>query len=138
MFAQVRDDARHPGGDGATFQPIDDDGTPLPSEYRQLREGIERFFITDINNPAASAKAQSEVPIMFDAWGDDLFLGGITFPGVGTFNHVPGGCNVLYVDGHVEFVKMGEKFPIKNSPAGTYGENLSSWIGPASARIEVY
>ncbi|HUW61781.1 MAG TPA: DUF1559 domain-containing protein, partial [Candidatus Bathyarchaeia archaeon] len=33
--------------------------------YR-LREGIERFFITDINNPAASALAQSEVWIMSD------------------------------------------------------------------------
>ena len=22
-----------------------------------------------------------------------------------SFNHVPGGCNVLYMDGHVEFVK---------------------------------
>ena len=33
--------------------------------YR-LREGIERFFITDINNPAASAQAQSEVPVLWD------------------------------------------------------------------------
>jgi prepilin-type processing-associated H-X9-DG protein len=22
-----------------------------------------------------------------------------------SFNHAPGGCNVLYLDGHVEFVK---------------------------------
>ena len=35
--------------------------------YR-LREGIERFFITDINNPAAGAKAQSSIPVMFDNW----------------------------------------------------------------------
>ncbi len=26
-------------------------------------------------------------------------------------NHIPGGINVLYLDGHVEFVKMGTKFP---------------------------
>ncbi|MFA6245280.1 MAG: DUF1559 domain-containing protein, partial [Candidatus Hydrogenedentales bacterium] len=31
-----------------------------------LREGIERFYISDINNPAASAKAQSEIAVMWD------------------------------------------------------------------------
>ncbi len=62
--------------------------------YR-LREGIERFLITDINNPAASAKAQSEVYIMFD-------LVAIVPEG---YNHIPGGSNVLYMDGHVEFIR---------------------------------
>ncbi|NLT60446.1 MAG: hypothetical protein GXX88_07375, partial [Candidatus Hydrogenedentes bacterium] len=28
------------------------------------------------------------------------------------FNHVPGGCNVLYMDGHVEFIKYPGKFPV--------------------------
>jgi len=64
--------------------------------YR-LREGIERFLITDIFNPAASAQAQSELFIMFDLIG--------TGAGVDSFNHVPGGCNVLYMDGHVAFVR---------------------------------
>jgi prepilin-type N-terminal cleavage/methylation domain-containing protein len=32
----------------------------------RLREGIERFLITDINNPAASARAQSQVYVMGD------------------------------------------------------------------------
>jgi prepilin-type processing-associated H-X9-DG protein len=27
-------------------------------------------------------------------------------------NHVPGGCNVLYMDGHVEFVKYPGKMPV--------------------------
>jgi len=65
--------------------------------YR-LREGIERFLITDINNPASSAKAQSEIAIMWD----NMDLVGANESGT-TFNHVPGGCNVLYLDGHVEF-----------------------------------
>ena len=34
------------------------------STVYRLREGIERFLITDINNPAASAQAQSTVWIM--------------------------------------------------------------------------
>ena len=33
--------------------------------YR-LREGVERFMVTDINNPAASANSQSIVPVMWD------------------------------------------------------------------------
>jgi prepilin-type N-terminal cleavage/methylation domain-containing protein/prepilin-type processing-associated H-X9-DG protein len=68
--------------------------------YR-LREGIERFFITDINNPAASAQAQSEIPVMFD----------MASSSAGEFNHVPGGENVLYMDGHVEFLKFPSDFP---------------------------
>jgi prepilin-type N-terminal cleavage/methylation domain-containing protein/prepilin-type processing-associated H-X9-DG protein len=74
--------------------------------YR-LREGIERFLITDINNPAASATAQSETFIMLDQLGQ----GGT----ISLFNHIPGGCNVLYMDGHVEFIRYPGKAPI-NAP----------------------
>ena len=31
------------------------------------------------------------------------------------FNHVPGGCNVLYLDGHVEFIKFLAKAPIQRN-----------------------
>ena len=71
--------------------------------YR-LREGIERFLITDINNPAASAKAQSSVPIMWDNISTEP-------GGSAEYNHVPGGCNVMYMDGHCEFQKYPGKFP---------------------------
>lgn len=83
--------------------------------YR-LREGIERFLITDINNPAASAKAQSEVPIYWDSVSNT--------PGAGAaFNHVPGGANTLYLDGHVEFVRYEQNgaFPANGLWANTYG-----------------
>lgn len=69
--------------------------------YR-LREGIERFLITDINNPAASAQAQSEIAYYFDLVS--------TTPS--EFNHVPGGSNVLYLDGHVSFVRFATDFPV--------------------------
>jgi prepilin-type N-terminal cleavage/methylation domain-containing protein/prepilin-type processing-associated H-X9-DG protein len=64
--------------------------------YR-LREGIERFLITDINNPAASSRAQSEIQIMAD----------LTSTVVSGYNHAPGGSNILFLDGHVQF----DKFP---------------------------
>jgi len=62
-----------------------------PTHYR-LREGIERFLITDINNPAGSAMAQSEVPVMCDAVAANM-SSQINWAGdeVGLFNHVPGG-----------------------------------------------
>jgi prepilin-type N-terminal cleavage/methylation domain-containing protein/prepilin-type processing-associated H-X9-DG protein len=65
--------------------------------YR-LREGIERFLITDINNPAASAQAQSEIPVIWD-------LIAANPSSANQFNHVPGGMNILYMDGHVAFVR---------------------------------
>ncbi|HNZ48579.1 MAG TPA: DUF1559 domain-containing protein [Candidatus Hydrogenedentes bacterium] len=89
----------HGNGDGNTI-------------YR-LREGIERFLITDINNPAASAQAQSTVPIMADLIGAGA--------GVSVFNHVPGGSNVLYMDGHVEFIRYPTKGPIIKPTASLLG-----------------
>ncbi|NIA13954.1 MAG: DUF1559 domain-containing protein [Nitrospiraceae bacterium] len=69
--------------------------------YR-LREGIERFLITDINNPAASAEAQSEIAVQFDTVD--------TQPS--DFNHIPGGGNVLYMDGHTKFLRFPSEHPV--------------------------
>ncbi len=33
------------------------------------------------------------------------------YGGASTFNHVPGGGNCLYMDGHVEFLRWPSKFP---------------------------
>ncbi len=65
--------------------------------YR-IREGIERFLITDINNPAATAKAQSELWIMMDKLSVEP----------SRYNHIPGGANVLHMDGHVQFFRYQE------------------------------
>lgn len=65
------------------------------TSFPRLREGIERFFITDINNPAGAAEAQSTIAVMWDEIASEATH----------FNHIPGGCNVLYMDGHVEFHK---------------------------------
>ena len=95
----------------------DDDGTPLPDSYPRLREGVERFLITDINNPAAGAQAQSNVAMMFDAWGTAQeshqdYLGQDFDMATLRFNHVPGGSNVLFMDGHVQFIRLNDEYPI--------------------------
>ncbi|HQL93888.1 MAG TPA: DUF1559 domain-containing protein [Candidatus Hydrogenedentes bacterium] len=93
-----------------TVSPYLADGTPAWEAYTlrgngggqtiyRLREGVERFLITDINNAGASAKGQSEVPVMWDA------TQGLRKDGNGQFNHIPGGANALYMDGHVEFIR---------------------------------
>ncbi len=93
--------------DGGAF--FDNDLSHGSYRAYRLREGIERFFITDINNPAASARAQSEVFVMFDT---------VAQPGATSsidFNHIPGGSYVLYMDGHVEFVRFPGKTPVSRA-----------------------
>lgn len=76
----------------------------------RLREGIERFMITDINDPTRGSAAQSTLPIMWDKLSTNV-NGGVGF------NHVPGGCNTLFMDGHVEFIKLGDRFPATSAHA---------------------
>ena len=85
----------------------------------RLREGIERFSVTDINNPAASALAQSELVVMFDTYGS--FADSASAAGGVIFNHIPGGCNVLYMDGHVNFIRYPQQFPIVDDAENDYG-----------------
>ena len=68
-----------------------------------LREGIERFLVTDINNPGGSAQAQSTIPLMWDSARATKTYG--ADGRFADFNHVPGGSNILYLDGHAAFVK---------------------------------
>ncbi len=137
-----------PGWDdlsGFPWTGIDDDGvTPLPSTYYRLRDGVERFFITDINNPGAGATSQSEMPIMWDAWAADRSWG--TSGNTMMFNHIPGGCNVLFLDGHVEFVRFESKHPVilttmhpnayANNPAHADAHNnLAEWLHTFGGRF---
>ena len=69
---------------------------------RRLKEGMERFLITDINNPAGGAKAQSNV--RHHVGHESVGHWARSMPeAAASFNHVPGGSNVLFMDGHVEF-----------------------------------
>jgi prepilin-type N-terminal cleavage/methylation domain-containing protein/prepilin-type processing-associated H-X9-DG protein len=76
--------------------------------YR-FREGIERFLITNINSPAQSAMAQSTLPTMWDRLSANISRDG--------FNHVPGGSNVLYLDGHVDFLRFPGDHPVTRTYA---------------------
>jgi len=71
--------------------------------YR-LKEGIERFFITDINNPGGANMAASTLSVTNDSISASM-------SDQKGFNHVPGGVNALYMDGHVEFIKYPGVWP---------------------------
>jgi len=102
---------------------IDGYGTGGGETILHLREGIERFTITDVNNPAASARAQSTIWVMMDQLGNTTADG--TDTNIEYFNHLPGGCNVLYLDGHVEFQRYpSEEGPVSRSYATFIAENL--------------
>lgn len=99
-------------------------GTGGGNTIYRFREGVERFLITDINNPAAGAQAQSQIAAMWD-----VINVNVQNDGGASFNHVPGGGNVLYLDGHVQWERYerNNQFPIN--------ELLASTIAYANANI---
>ncbi|MFA6240524.1 MAG: H-X9-DG-CTERM domain-containing protein [Candidatus Hydrogenedentales bacterium] len=65
--------------------------------------GVERK-LTDpsASTPEGESIAQSDIPLLFDTISESP----------SAFAHIPGGSNVLYMDGHVEFIKYPGQFPI--------------------------
>ena len=115
----------NPANDGLLGNDIDDKmkhnllkllttspGQPLGngdgSKIYRICEGVEQFLITDINNPAASANAQSTLAAMWDVVTANS-------SGRAQMNHIPGGANVLYMDGHVQFNRYPGEFPATQS-----------------------
>jgi prepilin-type N-terminal cleavage/methylation domain-containing protein/prepilin-type processing-associated H-X9-DG protein len=91
-------------------------GNAKGNKLLRLREGAERFLITDINNTAGSAQAQTNVVVLWD-------IINISPSADAGFNHVPGGVNVLFMDGHVTF----QKYPSELYPANAHYARLTYW-----------
>ena len=71
-------------------------GTGNTQTIFRLNEGVNRFLITDVNNAAAATTSSTTLIASWDQ-------AGVTAAG---FNHVPGGSNILYMDGHVSFANF--------------------------------
>jgi prepilin-type N-terminal cleavage/methylation domain-containing protein/prepilin-type processing-associated H-X9-DG protein len=120
---EIRTDAGLATGGRDDLYRDDDESSMLGNSYPRLKEGVERFFITDINNPAGSAEAQSTLWVMCDAFtttGLPIADRGNTTSSSLIFNHIPGGSNVLFMDGHVEFRRYGVA-PVWQPPENTWG-----------------
>jgi len=97
--------------DTATFPPEQDivfpNGHPNPDARSQtlprFREGLDRVYVTDTSS-FDLPPAQSEIAVMWDRVPPDL----------ARFNHSPQGSNVLFADGHVEFVQYPGEFPMSD------------------------
>ena len=84
-----------------------------------LRAGVERFLITDINDPVATSSSESRIAVMNDFLATNPYI----------FSHIPGGANILYMDGHVEFVKYpGKDFATRSSAIMTTIADDLLWI----------
>ena len=91
-------------------------GTPESVRGRTIhrfREGVERFFITDINNPASGHTAQSSIAMVYDTMDFQPIRrsDGLRPANIPAFNHAPGGGNILYMDGHTEFEHYPGRWP---------------------------
>jgi len=93
------------GGDDST------DGNNGTATVHRLREGVERLVVTPRETPDATGTAQGEIWVMFDVL--DTYGK--------TWSHVPGGCNVLYMDGHVEFLRFPGPAPVSRAMAAPIG-----------------
>ena len=83
-----------------------------------LKQGIARFTIKDINNPAQGHIAESQLPILFDIIS--------VYPM--DYNHIPGGANVLFMDGHVTFehYRKSQYYPL--TPAWASFNNMQTQV----------
>lgn len=91
------------------------------STILRLREGIARFLITDINNPAAAESSASIVPVLWDHISTKT----------DSFSHLPSGAHVLYMDGHVAFQAFpGTRFPVTVDSARMFGRYNFLFDGP--------
>ena len=94
--------------------PFDTDLDIPSGKLYRLREGVEQFFITDPDNPAATAMAQSQIPILIEA----------------PDHHDPEGGMVLFMDGHVEFIRYSPNGPFPmNKAAMDILKSLSAMKG---------
>lgn len=112
-------------GDGAQLRELaDKDVTTTPeiaalgakeSKIYRLRDGVERFLITDANNAAARSKAQSEIWVMHD----------VLHESPDGYSHSrPAGVNVVCLDGHAEFMRVwyasGDESPATREMRASY------------------
>ncbi len=73
---------------------------PRGSEIPILREGVERYYIDEIGNPAASSMERARIVVLHEE----------LFESSEQVYHSKGRLNVLYMDGHVASLRPGDRW----------------------------
>jgi prepilin-type processing-associated H-X9-DG protein len=76
----------------------------------RLRQGVDRFLLGPTSNPVGIEEIEAAIPVMMDA----------TTLAPGTSSHGAEGSNVLFMDGHVEFIRLNQE--------GVLGRTLTTGI----------
>lgn len=80
-------------------------GTGGANRILRLREDLAKEVLGASVTPEAAAKWTSQIPLLIER----------------PENHVPQGSNVLYLDGHVEFLRYPGKWPMTEKTIGILG-----------------
>jgi len=103
----------------ADYITVSGTGGPKSLVIHRLKEGAERYMITDLDRIAAANMSQSSIPVQWDMAAKGHSTGPADAYVKFKFNHLPGGANVLYMDGHVEW----QSYPAADEmtlPCGEY------------------
>lgn len=79
---------------------VDSDIDTADKMLRRLKRDVEYFFVANRSDPQAAANTRAAIPIMFETVVSNVF------------GRDPDGANVLYLDGHVDYVRFGSQFPV--------------------------
>lgn len=77
---------------------LDEDIVTPGKRLHRLRAGVERNFVVDPNDKTALADMRKRIPVMFESVNTEA-------------GHPADTMSVLYLDGHVEIILYGERFP---------------------------
>ena len=100
------------------------DGNRGAGIVHRLRKGVERILAADAGTtPEEPARIAAGIPVMLDTF--------LNTPTAVMFMHLPGGSNVLFLDGHVAFCKYPGPGPVNRS-VGSFLEMLDmiKWCTP--------
>lgn len=81
---------------------LDEDIVTPGKRLHRLRAGVEQNFVANPNDKTALAEMRKRIPVMFESVNTKA-------------GHPADTMSVLYLDGHVEIIPYGERFPALSS-----------------------
>jgi prepilin-type processing-associated H-X9-DG protein len=99
------------------------------NQFIRLTDGNLGGGIKGLEGLPLSARMQAQLPVMMDRIAVDPSTGSLTF------SHYQDGCNVLYMDGHVEFIEYPGDFPLTPAVVEALSELQLNTFNPDDAPV---